>query len=96
MKKEGSSCHPLGEKYVITEEEEELWEHCCHISANEAIRASDTISDEHVDIGMDCDWSVNTFKGERDKDLMDGEEYMAQLKQEFYEELNKHKLDIPK
>ena len=27
---------------------------------------------------------------------MDGEEYMAQLKQEFYKELNKCKLDVPK
>ena len=41
--------------------------YCCHISTNEAIRASDKIADEHVDIGIDYDWSVNTFKGERDK-----------------------------
>ena len=48
------------------------------------------IFDEHIDIGIgiDDDWLVNTFNGERDNDLMDREEYMTQLKEELYEEFD--------
>ena len=57
---------------------------------------SDMIFDEHVGIGTDDDWLATTFKGEKDDNLMDRNEYMTQLKEEICEAFDDCKFDIKK
>ena len=60
----------------LNEEELEqtiLWEHSCHLSAQNSRTTPNVIKDNLVDVGLEHDWSKSFFKGHRPPDTMDGE-----------------------
>ena len=78
-------------------EQEILWEHSCHLSAQNSRTTDNVIGEDLVDVGLEHDWSKSFFKGTRSPDTMDGEKYIGYLKDIFYgDDIENDKLFIPK
>ena len=78
-------------------EQEILWEHSCHLSAQNSRTTDNVIGEDLVDVGLEHDWSKSFFKGTRSPDTMDGEQYIGYLKDVFYgDDIENDKLFIPK
>ena len=78
-------------------EQEILWEHSCHLSAQNSRTTDNAIGEDLVDVGLEHDWSKSFFKGTRSPDTMDGEKYIGYLKDIFYgDDIENDKLFIPK
>ena len=60
------------------------WEHSRHLSAQNTQKHDDLVGEQRVNVGLDHDWTLTSFKGKRSNDVMPPEEYTSYLKDVFY------------